>query len=74
MKVVSICEARTHLSRLIQEALDGEEIVIARGDEPLVRLVLVESAPPQRSLGWAKGQVTVAPDFDAPLDDLADYR
>jgi len=74
MKVVNIHEAKTHLSRLIQEALDGEEIVIARGNEPLVRLVLVESARPQRSLGWAKGQVTLAPDFDAPLDDLADYQ
>jgi antitoxin (DNA-binding transcriptional repressor) of toxin-antitoxin stability system len=48
--------------------------VIARGNEPLVRLVLLESARPQRGLGWAKGQVTMAPDFDAPLDDFSDYR
>jgi prevent-host-death family protein len=74
VKVVNIHEAKTHLSRLIQEALDGEEIVIARGNEPLVRLVLVESARPRRSLGWAKGQVTMTPDFDAPLDDFADYQ
>jgi prevent-host-death family protein len=74
VKIVNIHEAKTHLSRLIQEALDGEEIVIARGNEPLVRLVLVESARPQRSLGWAKGQVTIMPDFDAPLADLADYQ
>jgi len=70
MKVVSVRQAKTHLSRLIQEALDGEEIVIARGNEPVVRLVLVESARPRRSVGWAKGQVTMAADFDAPLDDL----
>ena len=74
MKVVNIHEAKTHLSRLIQEAQDGEDIVIARGNEPLVRLVLVESARRQRSTGWAKGQVTIAPDFDAPLDDFADYQ
>lgn len=74
MKVVNVHEAKTHLSRLIQEALDGEEIVIARGNEPLVRLVLVESARPKRSLGWAKGQVTMAPDFDEPLDDFSDYQ
>lgn len=74
MKVVNIHEAKTHLSRLIQEALEGEEIVIARGNEPVVRLVLVESARPKRSLGWVKGQVTMAPDFDAPLDDFSDYR
>ena len=74
MKVVNIHEAKTHLSRLIQEALEGEEIVIARGNEPVVRLVLVESARPKRSVGWVKGKVTMAPDFDAPLDDFSDYR
>ncbi|HEX7839532.1 MAG TPA: hypothetical protein VF469_18785 [Kofleriaceae bacterium] len=74
VKLVNIHEAKTHLSRLIQEALEGEEVVIARGNVPLVRLVLVESARPKRSLGWAKGQVTMAPDFDGPLDDFADYR
>ncbi|HEX3477750.1 MAG TPA: type II toxin-antitoxin system prevent-host-death family antitoxin [Kofleriaceae bacterium] len=74
MKIVNVHEAKTHLSRLIQEALDGEEIVIARGNEPVVRLVLVESARPKRSVGWVKGKVTMAPDFDAPLDDFSDYR
>ena len=73
-KVVNIHEAKTHLSRLIQEALDGEEIVIAKGNEPLVRLVLVESARPRRSIGWAKGQVTMSAHFDAPLEDFTDYR
>ena len=74
MKIVNIHEAKTHLSRLIQEAQDGEEIVIARGNEPLVKLVLVESARPRRSSGWAKGLVRIADEFDAPLDDFADYR
>jgi antitoxin (DNA-binding transcriptional repressor) of toxin-antitoxin stability system len=49
-------------------------VVTARGNKPLVRLVVVESARRERSTGWAKGQITIAPDFDAPLDDLADYR
>ena len=74
MKIVNVHEAKTHLSRLIQEVEAGEEVVIARGKEPLVRLVLVESARPQRTLGWGKGVVTIAEDFDAPLEDLADYR
>lgn len=74
MKIVNIHEAKTHLSRLIQEALDGNDVVIARGNEPLVRLVVVESARRHRSLGWAKGQITIGPDFDAPLDDFTDYR
>jgi antitoxin (DNA-binding transcriptional repressor) of toxin-antitoxin stability system len=74
IKTVNVHEAKTHLSRLIQEALDGEDIIIARDHEPLVRLVMVDSARPTRSLGWAKGQIAMAPDFDAPLDDFADYR
>jgi antitoxin (DNA-binding transcriptional repressor) of toxin-antitoxin stability system len=68
MKVVDVQEARIRLACLIQEALDGEDIVIACGNEPVVRLVRVESARPKRSVGWAKGQVTMASDFDAPLD------
>jgi antitoxin (DNA-binding transcriptional repressor) of toxin-antitoxin stability system len=74
MKIVNVHEAKTHLSRLIEEALAGEEIVIARGNEPIVRLVLVESARPRRTLGWAKGQIRIAADFDEPLDDFAEYR
>ena len=73
-KIVNIYEAKTHLSKLIQEAIDGEEIIIARGNEPIVRLVLVESARAQRTLGWATGLVRIADDFDAPLDDFAGYR
>jgi prevent-host-death family protein len=74
VKIVNIHEAKTHLSRLIQEVQDGEEIVIARGNQPVVRLVLVESARPRRGLGWAKGLVRIADDFDAPLDDFVDYQ
>lgn len=74
MKVVDIAEAAAHLERLIQDALDGEDVVIARGNEPLVRFVLVESVRLKRSLGWAKGQVTILTDFDGPLDDFADYQ
>lgn len=74
MKIVNIHEAKTHLSRLIQEAQEGEEIVIARDNELLVRLVLVETARPRRSTGWARGLVRIAEDFDTPLEDFAEYR
>lgn len=74
MKVVNIHQAKTHLSKLIQEAVEGEEIVIARGNQPIVRLVLVESARQSRTSGWAKGMVRVSEDFDAPLDDFAGYQ
>lgn len=73
MKQVNVYEAKTHLSRLLQEAVDGEDIVIARDGVPLVRLVPV-GAPPGRSiLGILKG-IQIADDFDAPLEDFADYR
>jgi len=55
---------------LVSQALQGEEVVIARNNRPLVKLVPVE-APKQREPGRGKGQVLfVADDFDAPLEDF----
>ncbi len=73
MKQVNVYEAKTHLSKLLQEAVDGEDIVIARDGVPLVRLVPVEPVPRRSFLGILKGGVYMADDFDAPLDDFADY-
>ena len=73
MKTVTVHQAKTHLSRLIREALEGEEIVIARGDEPVVKLTVVEPSS-ARTLGTARGEVVIADDFDAPLDDFAGYQ
>ena len=71
---VTIHEAKTHLSKLIQRALDGEEIVIAKGKQPMVQLVVVPEMRPQRRLGGAKDVILhMTDDFDAPLDDLAEY-
>ena len=65
---VNIHDAKTHLSRLIQRVLAGEEIVIARAGKPVVRLVPVESGGlHRREPGAAKGEVHMEPDFDAPL-------
>ena len=74
MKKVNIHEAKTHLSRLIQEVVDGGEVVIARDNVPLVQLVLLDTAKSARILGTAKGKVTLAADFDEPLADFDDYR
>jgi prevent-host-death family protein len=68
----NVAEAKAQFSTLVRKALQGEEVVIARDNKPLVKLVPV--AVPARSPGSAKGRVTVAADFDAPLDDFADYR
>lgn len=74
MRQVNIHQAKTQLSRLIQEALDGTEIIIARDNKPLVRLDVLPEARPDRRIGGAKGLVlSMASDFDAPLDDFGEY-
>ena len=64
-KVVNMHEAKSTLSRLVEEAAAGEEIVIARAGEPVARLVAIERQP--RRLGRWKGRVQISRDFDAPL-------
>lgn len=68
METVGIHEAKTHFSKLIQRAMAGEEIVIVRDDQPLVKLVPVECSHPKRELGRCKNLVKwIAPDFDDQL-------
>ena len=75
MAQVTIGEAKTHLSQLIQRALDGEEIIIARKKQPLVRLLALAAAKPQRRLGGARHVfISIAPDFDEPLPEFQEYR
>ena len=67
MKTVNIHEAKTHLSRLIEGAANGEPFVIAKAGKPMVKVVAVETeiAPkPKRRLGFMKGQFTIPDDFD----------
>jgi antitoxin (DNA-binding transcriptional repressor) of toxin-antitoxin stability system len=74
MRQVTIHEAKTHLSRLIQAALAGEEVVIAKGKQPLVKLVVVPELRQQRRIGGAEGVVLFMADyFDAPLQDFEEY-
>lgn len=68
---VNMHEAKTHLSRLIDRAAAGEEIVIARAGKPVARLVPYAEPQPDRVLGAARGQVSVAPDFDETDEELA---
>jgi len=67
---VNIYEAKTHLSRMVDRAAAGEEIVIARNGKPVARLCPLE--PRRRNtvkFGVLDGQIEVAEDFDAPLPD-----
>lgn len=67
MQRVTIHTAKTHLSRLIEAALAGEEVIIARGNTPVVRLVPVAKQPFQ--VGLLAGQLGTGPDFIAPSDE-----
>lgn len=67
---VNIHDAKTRLSSLIARAEAGEEIIIARANKPVVRLVPVQAARVQRQLGEAKGMVEIAPDFDELPEDF----
>jgi prevent-host-death family protein len=65
MHIVTIHDARTHLSRLLRLVERGEEVTIARGKLPIAKLVPFAVRRP----GRLKGRVYVAEDFDAPLTD-----
>lgn len=67
MDIVNTYEAKTHLSRLIERAAAGEEIIIAKSGKPVARLVGYAQPAGPRAGGHWKGQVRMAEDFDAPL-------
>jgi len=73
MVQVNIAEAKTHLSRLVQKALNGEEVIIARDNKAVVRLVPVDPPKQKREPGTARGRVWAAADFDQTPSDLDDY-
>ena len=69
MTQVPIHAAKTHLSRLIEQVLAGEEVIIARGGKPVVRLVPVEAPRRGRRFGALKGRLVVDDSFFEPLPD-----
>jgi prevent-host-death family protein len=66
VKQVNIHEAKTHLSKLIEDVEAGEDIIIARAGKPVARLTAF-MLPKGIQLGLLKGKLTVREDFDAPL-------
>jgi prevent-host-death family protein len=68
MSTVSVREAKTHLSRLLQQVEAGEEVVITRAGEPVAYLVAVGHRRP-RQAGRLKNAIDIGEDFDAPLPD-----
>ncbi len=73
MYQVNIHEAKTNLSKLIKKVINGDEVIIAKGNKPLVKIVCLEQQKYERKLGSAKGIVKIAADFDLPLEDFEDY-
>ena len=67
MKIVNVHEAKTHLSRLLEEVEAGQEVVIARAGRPVARLTALQPARSPRRLGALAGRYTVPEDWDAPL-------
>lgn len=70
MHITNIYEAKTKLSKLIQEALDGEEVIISKAGKPLVRLVPFQPLAAIRKPGCWKGKVKIAKDFDELPDSI----
>ena len=69
MDTVNLHEAKTNLSQLVERAVNGEEIIIAKAGRPLARLVPLAKRTSPRPLGLLAGEVEVGADFDDPLPD-----
>lgn len=73
MVEVTVDEAKTQLSKLLDRATAGEEVVITRNGTPVARLVSAQPVSSPRKLGALRGKITIPDDFDDPLpDDLLD--
>jgi prevent-host-death family protein len=66
-RIVSIHDAKAHLSRLIDDVAAGAEVVIAESGKPMARLVAIATVAKQKRLGLLKGKIQVPEDFNAPL-------
>ena len=71
MRTVNMHEAKTHLSRLVEAAAEGEPFVISKAGKPMVKVVAIEEpAPPVgKRIGFAEGQFSVPDDFDTMMQD-----
>ncbi len=74
MSTFNIAEAKARFSELVERALAGDEVIVARDNKPLLKLVPLDDHHRRRKPGSARGQIWVAPDFDAVLDDFEGYQ
>jgi len=74
MSKFNIADAKTHFSKLVQKAMLGEEVIISKGNKPVLKLVPLDKPTRPRKPGSGKGQILyVAPDFDATPEGFKDY-
>jgi len=71
MKLVNIQAAKTHLSRLVEEAVAGNDIILAKAGKPLVRLTPIQQDVSPRKPGAWKGKVRMAKDFNADDEEVS---
>jgi antitoxin (DNA-binding transcriptional repressor) of toxin-antitoxin stability system len=70
MKTVNIHDAKTNLSKLLEQVQRGEEVIIAKAGHPIAELKLYVPKPSPIKFGLLKGQITIPEDFDAPDPDI----
>ena len=73
MYQIELEKAKTQLESVIQSALDGEEVIITQNEEAVLKLVPLAPSKTRRKAGSAKGMVSMAEDFDEPLEDFQEY-
>ena len=73
MTQVNIAQAKARFSELVRKAISGEEVVIARDNKPLLKLVPLTADPKPRKPGGARGKIWMAPDFDDTPADFKEY-
>ena len=73
MKTLNITEARTQLSKIVNDAARGKTTIIARNGRPVARVVPFDKSKPQKiKFGTLKGKIVIPEDFDAPDQDIID--
>ena len=73
MAKFNVADAKARFSELVQKAMVGEEVIIAKDNKPVVKLIALETPGKTRKPGSAKGKIWLAPDFDGTPEDFRDY-
>jgi prevent-host-death family protein len=67
--IINIHEAKTHLSRIVEEVAAGKEVIIAKAGKPMARLVPMREKATKKKLGLLKGKIRIPADFNKPLPE-----